>query len=409
MDELRSLAESAGYTVVGSLEQVREPDPTYQIGKGKVEELAKLVKEVGAERVIFDNDLKPIQSYNLVRALGVEAIDRFQLILEIFARRASTKESQLQIKLARLRWQLPRARESVRLARTGERPGFMGLGRYEVDVYYEAIRRQIAQIRRELKKIRSKRGLHRTRRLELGFSLVSLAGYTNAGKSTLFNALTREAVPVNVGLFTTLSTTTRSVSLDGKRVLLTDTVGFIGRLPLPLVQAFHSTLEETALSNAIILVLDVHEPLLEVQRKLSICLETLREIGAMGIPTVTALNKVDLLSRVELEERLSRLKDAAPNPAAISALTGENLDELKRVISNQLEDYVEASFILPLGDGAMTLLSELHSRAGVLEIKYEDEAVRVRVLALPWFMDRIRHRIEELGGRLLEIQQASAE
>lgn len=392
--------------MVGSLEQVREPDPAYQIGRGKAEELARLVDELEAERAIFGNDLKPVQSYNLAKATGVEAIDRFRLILEIFARRASSKEAKLQIDLARLRYHLPRARESVRLARVGEQPGFMGLGRYEVDVYYEAIKRQISHIRRELGKIRRKRGLHRARRVDLGFSLVSLAGYTNAGKSTLFNTLTEEAVPVDSGLFTTLSTTTRAVSLARKRALLTDTVGFIDRLPLVLVEAFHATLEETIFSDAIILVVDVHEPLPEIKRKLSTCLNTLREIGATGIPLVTALNKTDLLTQSEQDRRLSDLMDLAPNPVAVSALKGTNLDELEEAVSNRLENYVVASFILPVGEEPMALISELHDLSEVLETRYEDKAVRIRLLAQAWFMAKVKGRVEGLGGQMVECEAA---
>jgi GTP-binding protein HflX len=184
---LKSLAEAADYTVIGHVEQTRRPDARFQIGRGKAEELAELVEELNAERVIFDNELKPIQSYNLAKVVGVEIIDRFQLILEIFSKRASTNEAHLQIRLARLRHQLPRAQEMVRLTRMGERPGYLGLGTHGVDVYYDDIKRQIHSIRQELKRIRAQRSLHRLRRTESGFPLVSLAGYTSAGKTTLFN------------------------------------------------------------------------------------------------------------------------------------------------------------------------------------------------------------------------------
>ena len=254
---------------MGSLEQVRDRDPRYQIGSGKVEELAELVRINGVEKTIFDNELTPVQAYNLAKATGVEAVDRFQLILEIFARRASTAEANLQIQLARLRYELSRAKERVRLARMEEQPGFMGLGAYEVDLYYEAVKRQVHSIQEKLKKKQSKRRLHRARRLELGFSSVSLAGYTNAGKSSLFNVLAEETVPVDSGLFTTLSTTTRAVVLSKRRVLLTDTVGFIDRLPLTLIQAFRSTLEETIFSNLILLVVDASESDEDIERKLS--------------------------------------------------------------------------------------------------------------------------------------------
>jgi len=234
--------------VAGRIEQIRDPSSRYQIGSGKVKELAKLIKEKNVQKIIFDNPLKPVQAYNLAKSTGVEAIDRFQLILEIFARRASTTEAKLQIQLARLKYELAHAKEKVRLARMEEQPGFMGLGAYEVDVYYEAVKRQIQTIHEKLRKVRKKRVLHRKRRVELGFSSISLAGYTNAGKSSLFNALTEEEAPVDTTLFTTLSTKTRLIKLSKKKFLLTDTVGFIDRLPLTLIEAFHSTLEETIFS-----------------------------------------------------------------------------------------------------------------------------------------------------------------
>ena len=193
MEELRSLAEAAGYEIVGELEQVRRhPHPRYSIGSGKSRELAEMASKSDAERIIFGTELKVVQVYNLAKLTGVEVIDRFQLILEIFVRRASRREAKLQIELARLRYELAHAREKVRLARIGEQPGFLGLGKYEVDVYHEAVRRQVHTIQEKLKRVRKTRELHRHRRRKLGFSSVSLAGYTNSGKSTLFNTLTQE-------------------------------------------------------------------------------------------------------------------------------------------------------------------------------------------------------------------------
>ncbi|MCL1965761.1 MAG: 50S ribosome-binding GTPase, partial [Candidatus Bathyarchaeota archaeon] len=188
--------------MVGVLEQTRPPDARYQIGAGKVEELASMVKEFGADRVIFDNSLRTLQNYNLAKATKVEIIDRFQLILEIFARRATTVEAQLQIQLATLQNELRHAREKVRLCRGSEQPGFMGLGAYEADVYRDAIKLQVQTILKKLTVIRKKRILQRERRTELGFLSVSLAGYTSAGKSTLFNALTEADAMVDRFLFT---------------------------------------------------------------------------------------------------------------------------------------------------------------------------------------------------------------
>jgi GTP-binding protein HflX len=406
---LKSLAEAAGYTVEGYIEQLRRPDAGFQIGKGKANELAELVEEVNAERVIFDNELKPIQSYNLAKVVGVEVIDRFQLILEIFSKRASTNEARLQIRLARLRHQLPRAREMVRLARMGERPGFLGLGTFEVDIYYDEIKRQIHSIRQELKRIRAHRSLHRVRRTELGFPLVSLAGYTSAGKTTLFNILTGAAKSVNLGIFTTLTTTTRSVDLDVGRVLVTDTVGFIDRLPLTLVEAFHSTLEETILSDVIILLVDFHESLNEIQRKLSYSLEVLNEIGAGGIPIVTALNKIDLLTQNELEKRFSHVAELAPNPILISAVKGINLEELKRKLSSEIGDVLTTVFSLPLTEESLSFISKLHSQVNSIETVYKNEEVVIKVTAFRWIIEGIEGKVMRLNGKIVAgLQSASS-
>jgi GTP-binding protein HflX len=389
------LAETAGYAVIDRIEQVREPDGRYQIGAGKVEELAQLVKETKTRKLIFDNPLKPVQAYNLAKATGVEAIDRFQLILEIFARRATTKEAKLQIQLARLRYELTRAKEKVRLARMEEQPGFMGLGAYEVDVYYETVKRQIQTIREKLRKIRRKRVLHRQRRTELGFSSISLAGYTNAGKSSLFNALTEEQVPVDDALFTTLSTRTRLIEFSKKKFLLTDTVGFIDRLPMTLIEAFHSTLEETIYSDLILLLVDVSEPIVTIKKKLACCLETIERIGASGIPIITALNKTDLLTETEIQQRLENLIERAPNPLPMSALYNFNFDLLKQKILKMLKNYVQASFSIPLTSESMSFISWLFNRADVQTIKYNGDFAHVILEAIPWFAEKVKKRVEE--------------
>lgn len=404
LDELKSLAESAGYTVVGKVEQVRAPDPKYQVGYGKIKEIAELVKATGAQKIIFDNMLKPVQAYNIAKETGVEAIDRFQLILEIFARRASTTEAKLQIQLAKLKYELARAKEKVRLAKMGEQPGFMGLGAYEVDVYYETIKRQIQTITEKLRKIRKKRLLHRERRAELGFPSISLAGYTNAGKSSLFTALTEEEVPVDDALFTTLSTTTRLVKFSRKKFLLTDTVGFIDRLPITLIEAFRSTLEETIYSDLILLVVDVSEPPATVEKKLSVCLETINRIGASGIPIITALNKIDLISETELQEKMDMLEGKAPKPVPISALYGINLDQLKEEITKTLCNYARVSFRLPMTSEAMSFLSWLFSRADVQEVNYTGEEAYVVFEAIPWFAEKVVSRVKELNGNIESFQ-----
>jgi len=357
-----------------------------------------LVKETGAEKIVFDNDLTPFQAYNLAKVTGVMAIDRFQLILEIFSIRASTYEAELQIKLASLRYELSRAKERVKLARMEEQPGFMGLGKYEVDIYFEAVKRQIGSVKSKLKKKREERQLHRIRRAELGFSSISLAGYTNAGKSSLFNLLTEETVPVDDALFTTLSTTTRAVQFSKRKVLLTDTVGFIDRLPLKLVKAFHSTLEETALSDVIILVVDLSEPEEEIERKLSCSLDTIQQIGATGIPVVTAFNKIDLLEEDEMKRKTESLEERALNPVCISAQNGTNIDLLKRKIIDYLEGFVQASFSVKINDESMALVSRLFDRAHVQDTQYEGDRMKVAFKAIPWLADRVKGQVEKLGG-----------
>ena len=397
---MEQLAESAGYTVVGRMEQTRKPDARYQIGAGKVEELAALVKENGAEKILFDNRLKPVQSYNLAKATKVEAIDRFQLILEIFTKRATTTEAKLQIQLATMKYELTHAKQKVRLTKKGEQPGFMGLGAYEVDVYSDAIKLQIQTIQKKLVRIREKRLLHRERREELGFFGISLAGYTSAGKTSLFNALTEETLRVgDKGLFTTLSTTTRLLEFSGREFLLTDTVGFIDRLPLMLIEAFQSTLEETIYSDVIILVLDFSEPLETIEKKNDICLETIDRIGASGIPLITALNKIDLLSEDETKQKLDALKEKVSNPVLISALHRPNLDLLKQETLKNFETLTEASFAVPMTEKTMQFLSWVHNNANVKKTDYTNDSVQVVFEADPSFVEGVRKRVEDLNGK----------
>ena len=381
------------------MEQTRKPDARYQIGAGKVEELSQIVKERGAVKVIFDNTLKTRQTYNLAKATRVEVIDRFQLILEIFTRRATTTEAQLQIQLATVRNELKHAKEKVKLAKGSEQPGFMGLGAYEADVYRDAIKRQVQTILKKLRKIREKRVLQRDRRTELGFLTISLAGYTKAGKSSLFNALTAESVQVDKALFTTLSTTTRMVEFSNRRFLLTDTVGFIDRLPLSLIEAFHSTLEETIFSDLIVLVLDFSEPLENIEKKHNVCLETIDRLGASGIPTITALNKIDLMSEEERQKKLEFLKEKTKNPILISAKCQSNFDVLKKEILRILENYVEAHFSVPLTGKTMPFISWLHEKTEVKKETYTNDSIEV-VFGAPWELsEQVKRKVEDLNGK----------
>ncbi len=400
LEELQSLAESAGYTVVGSLLQTRTQDPKYQIGRGKIAELVELVKQRNAGKVIFDNDLNTAQAYNLAKTTGVEVIDRFKLILEIFSERASTTESKLQIELANLNYTLPRAREAVRLARREEQPGFHGLGEYQVEVYYRMIKKQIHDIQRKLAKISKKRNIHRERRLNLGYSLISLAGYTNAGKSTLFKALTNEDVVIDGKLFTTLSTTTRSVRLAGRPCLLTDTVGFIDRLPLTLVSSFLSTLAETIFSDLVLLVVDISEPIQVICSKIDCCMRTLEEIGANHIPTLVVLNKKDLTTPDECNEKIAALEPLVSDFVTISASKGENLGGLEQAIIDRLSSSIGLQLVLPIDSEASSLLSWLYQRTKVLNTDMNGNTMTIRLEAPPRFVGKIQGHVLRLNGQI---------
>ncbi|MCL2643205.1 MAG: GTPase HflX [Candidatus Bathyarchaeota archaeon] len=398
LEELKALAQTAGYTIVGTLEQTRPPDARYQIGAGKVEELANLVKDTDANKVIFDNSLRMIQNYNLAKATKVEVIDRFQLILEIFARRATTTEAQLQIQLATLQNELKHAREKVRLCRGSEQPGFMGLGVYEADIYRDAIKLQVQTILKKLTTIRTKRILQRERRTELGFLSISLAGYTSAGKSTLFNALTEADNLVDRSLFTTLSTTTRIIEFSNRKFLLTDTVGFIDRLPIALIEAFHSTLEETIYSDLIILVIDLNEPLEVIEKKTNICQDTINRLDAGNIPQITALNKMDKLNPEEIQQKLDALKNKIQNPILLSAKKHTNLDVLKTQIVKMLENYVQGSFSVPLTGEVMPFISWVHEKAEVKKEEFLGDHAEVKFEANPQIAEQIRRKVEKFNG-----------
>jgi len=381
------------------MEQTRPPDPRYQIGAGKVEELAKIVSDNHAEKVIFDNPLRTLQNYNLAKATQVEVIDRFQLILELFRRRATTTEAQFQIQLAVLQNELKHARQKVRLSKGSEQPGFMGLGAYEADVYRDAIKLQVQTIRKKLARIRGKRVLQRERRTELGFLTVSLAGYTSSGKSTLFNALTLEDALVDKSLFTTLSTQTRMIEFSNRKFLLTDTVGFIDRLPISLIEAFHSTLEETIFADLIVLVVDFAEPLHSIERKTRVCIETIDKLGASGIPIVTVLNKIDRLRPEECQEKLEALKDKIMNPIMLSAKCGTNLDELRKHILRVLENYQAAQFSLPLTSNVMPFISWIHQKADIHKEEFTNNSVNVVFEANPQVMEQVRRKVQDLHGQ----------
>jgi len=371
--ELEELARSNDYRVVGEVIQYRFPDRKCQIGQGKVEELIALIREKAAEKVIFYNQLNSTQIYNISEACQCEVIDKFQLILEIFATRATTNRSKLQVELAQLRYELPKARMLVSLLKKEERPGFMGLGGYE-DSYEQDIKKRISRINKELgASLRDDEAL-RTFRHEKGFSLVALAGYTNAGKSTLFRTLVHEDVPVENMLFTTLLPTTRSLTINKRRMLLTDTVGFIEDLPHWMVDAFRSTLEGVFLADVILLVADISEPAPLIRKKLAVCHDIFWE-QLENASIITVLNKADRISEEQVQMRLDQIGYLAPNPVVISAKASFGIDTLKETIFQKLPIWEYLRLSLPMSEEGMSVVSWLFDEGLVHNIDYGDTIV----------------------------------
>ncbi|HVX03108.1 MAG TPA: GTPase HflX, partial [Nitrososphaera sp.] len=344
INEAVSLADAAGYKVKRIVTQKHITKSRYGIGRGKAEEVKSIAEEIRPEVIVFDEVLKPSQTYNLAKVCKKEVIDRERLILEIFERRASTTESKTQIKLAQLRYDMTRAREAVRLAKAGEQPGFYGLGKYEADAYLLDIKNRAQALKKKLEKEVTKRQLHRSQRARAGLMSISLAGYTSAGKTTLFNALTGENKSTAASVFTTLSTFTRAIDLDGDKALLLDTVGFISKLPAYMVDAFKSTLEELSYASLVFLVIDISEPILEIRRKLASSLEVIREFEVPETRIVYILNKADKTTEEDAFEKAGQLGLLASRRVLpVSAKTGYNVDQLKSMARSLLfETYEEA-------------------------------------------------------------------
>ncbi|ESP87648.1 GTPase HflX [Candidatus Halobonum tyrrellensis] len=414
LGEITDLAAAAGYEVVGTLTQTREEDAAYHFGEGKADELARLVVETRAEAVIVDNEVGPYQTFNLGRKLpeDVEVIDRFTLILDIFGQRANTRKAQLQVELAELRYELPRAEVKASLAKRDERPGFMGLGEYD-ESRERDIKSQISRIDDELADIADKEEERRARRRESGFDLVALAGYTNAGKSTLMRRLAaeldvdenddrhpdlEETAESEDMLFTTLGTTTRRADTGKRDVLLTDTVGFISDLPHWLVESFRSTLDSVYHADLVLLVVDGSEPVPEMREKLVTSHDTLYERNEA--PIVTVFNKTDRLSEEELGEKREALSALAPDPVTVSGLTGANVGDLRERIESELPDWKRERLLLPLTDDAMSLVSWVHDNGHVEREEYGDEGdhVTLEFEARRSVVERARARAAELGS-----------
>lgn len=384
--ELERLADTAGLQVVGVLQQrLDRPNPSTLIGSGKVAELVALRAETAAEVIVFDEELAPAQQREIERAIGnqdVKVLDRTALILDIFAQHARTREGALQVELAQYEYRLPRltrawthlARQAGGAAARGGSGGvgLRGPGETQLEVDRREIRRRIAYLSRELEEVRLHRARYRQRRLEESIPVVALVGYTNAGKSTLLNALSGADIFAADRLFATLDPTTRRIALPGGReVLITDTVGFIQKLPTTLVAAFRATLEEIAEADLLLHVVDItHE---SADQQVATVIHVLADLGAIEQPIITALNKVD---RLRDPAALRAPVDDLPDSIAVSALTGWGIPNLLARMEELLgEELVEVQLFLPYQRG--DLLALLHQRGIVSEEKHVNNGTRI--------------------------------
>jgi GTP-binding protein HflX len=375
LDELAALADSAGAEPVARVLQTRqEPNPATFVGKGKLEEIHRELHRTGAEAVILDDELSPGQLRNLEERLKVKVIDRTALILDIFALHARSREGKAQVELAQLNYLLPRLRGwGEAMSRMGGGIGTRrGPGETKLEIDRQHIKRRISKLRKDLKDLTRTRDVKRSSRERSGVPQIAIAGYTNAGKSTLMNALTGSDVVVANQLFATLDPTVRRIELpSGRAATLSDTVGFVNKLPHDLVEAFRSTLEEVARSTLIVHVADASSR--EVSQQIDAVRTVLHEIGASAIPEVLALNKADLLSERRRVQSLDRIDGRA---ALISAVTGEGLDELMERVERALPRFpVDVTLLVPFGREDLTAL--LHREAEVLSERVLESGTRV--------------------------------
>ncbi|RME72653.1 MAG: GTPase HflX [Verrucomicrobia bacterium] len=375
LGELKELVENLDIKVVETvLVRLREPVPHFLLGKGKTAEIIERARAVGADCIVIDEDLTPAQQRNWEQASKICVIDRREVILDIFADRAQTREAILQVGLARMEYSLPRLRRAwTHLSRQrGGNTGARGQGETQLEADRRIVTDRIARFRRELREVQQHRAIQRQKRMRIPIPTAAIVGYTNAGKSTLLNCLTRAGVLSEDKLFATLDPTTRQLTLpDGQTVLLSDTVGFIRRLPHTLVDAFKATLEEVVVADFLIHVIDITNPDLEEHAKTT--LRVLEEIGASGKRTITVFNKIDLRGD---PDRLHAVHLHHPDAVYLSAHTGEGIDELLHRISEIMHEMTRPVELL-IPHSRHDVLGRLHAAGGVHRQEMRDDGVFV--------------------------------
>jgi GTPase len=341
IEEANALADAAGYKIEKIVTQKNITRSRYGIGHGKALEVQEMIRIFDPDVIIFDEVLKPSQQYNIASLCKIEIMDRERLILDIFERRAITKESTIQVKLAELRYDMVRIKDKVRLAKLGEQPGFFGLGKYDADIYSLDIRKRISYLKKRLEKEEIKREMHRVQRAKSGFPMVSIAGYTSAGKTTLFNKLTGETKRTGEGMFTTLSTYTRSFTVNrNMRLLVSDTIGFINNLPLYMLDAFRSTLNEMTYSDLTLLVVDGSDPLKVIEKKIQSSTKIMNDLMVPLTKIFYLFNKADQIENHDLF--IKTLTNSIFNPLTcnfmlISSKTGYNIERLKSLLHSRFK------------------------------------------------------------------------
>ena len=394
LDELERLAETAGAKVVQKFkQQLRSVTPATLIGRGKVDEIQASMRDLHPDLVIVDEDLTPAQQRNLESAFKIRVIDRSQLILDIFAQRARSNEGKLQVELAQLEYLLPRlTRQWTHLSRLGGGIGTRGPGETQLEVDRRRVRERISHLKRRLKTVERTRGLQRKERNEVPFATVALVGYTNAGKSTLMNTLTRAGVFVEDKLFATLDPTTRALRLpNGDKVMLVDTVGFISKIPHSLIEAFKSTLEEVSSADLLLHLVDLASPVFDEQ--IRVIEKVLSEIGAGEIPVLLLPNKIDVVGTAPMQQFKSHLVEGV---CPISALTGTGIDRLLELIGTILDQGKE-QFHACFASSQAGLLSLLRERGRIVKETYEDNEIHVTALVTPKLAGQLRKLLSARG------------
>ncbi|AGB36366.1 GTPase HflX [Natronococcus occultus] len=409
-DEIESLARANGDDVVATVTQVGPNDSGTYLGSGKLDELATVVADREADRVVVDDGLTPDQHHTIERRMPAETVvvDRYRLVLELFESQAGTRRAQLQVELARLQYDLPRV-----IAAADE--GMLNQQTEKGSRIYD-VEERIDRLETKLEELPDPAEQFRERRREEGFDLVTLAGYTNAGKSTLLHRLADdmsledrdEDAPADDGdataaiedrLFETLETTTRRATLDGRPALVTDTVGFVDELPHELVESFSSTLSEAAAADVVVLVADASDDLERFRNRLSVSLDVLAAQGVDAERIVPVVNKADALSDAERRRRYSTASDLVPEDAATpilaSVLAGTNVEDVRDAIRERFPEE-RATLTLPNTDAAMSLVSTAHDRTTVESVDYEGETVELACRGRPDVLERLRGRAEQL-------------